>query len=37
MRQAYQDFIDYWTIPLSVVAVIIGMAVSYLTKGKDEQ
>lgn len=37
MRQAYEDFIDYWAIPLSVGAVIIGMVVSYLTKDKDEQ
>mgnify|MGYP006999128618 CR=1 FL=1 len=37
MKQAYQDFIDYWTIPLSVGAVIIAMIVSYFTKeNKDE-
>jgi hypothetical protein len=37
VKEFYDDFVEYWTIPLSVVAVIIGMAVSYLTKDKDEQ
>lgn len=36
MKQAYEHFVNYWTIPLSVVAVIIGMIVSYLTRGKDD-
>jgi hypothetical protein len=37
VKEFYDDFVEYWTIPLSVGAVIIGMVVSYLTKDKDGQ
>jgi hypothetical protein len=32
MKQLYEDFVDYWAIPLSVGAVIIAMILSYFVK-----
>lgn len=32
IKQLYQDFIDYWAIPLSVGAVIVAMIVSRFIK-----
>jgi hypothetical protein len=37
MRQAYEDFIDYWAIPLSVATVIIAMIVSYYIKENEDE
>ena len=36
MKEVYDDFVLYWTIPLSVGAVIIGMVVNYFIKDKNE-
>jgi len=37
MRQLYEDFVDYWAIPLSVGTVIIAMIVSYFIKDNQDE
>lgn len=36
MKEVYDDFVIYWAIPLSVVAIIIGMIANYFIKEDDE-